>query len=376
MPTQEEVINFYSDAAEWGGQEILSAKMANILAKSGRNVQFFYFSEPFGKELSPAVKKIKLPFSASTPFPIFRDISRRKREIVEGLFREHRVENLTVCPGNVERCLPAILAAHKMGIPVVSYCPMTHTQKESNARLGRLRDFFAKGIYPKISKWIVISRAQEASLRRFIPQRTPVFVLQNPLSWESAFPPREPKFPLQIATIGRIYFAQKGQDVIPRTAKALSAHGFQVSFRIFGNGPDEKKLEHLISKNGVADRVSLHDWMKPDELREKLLHEVDFLFIPSHFEGEPIILFEALASGIPVLAARAAYTKSLSLPEWMLYDPNAPDDAWQKIADLPQRFSPKEFLRTREDLFHGRSETEFSHHVQRIFNQLFPHHES
>lgn len=372
MPTQEEVITFYNDAAEWGGQEILSAKMANILASSERKIQFFYFSEPFGKALSPAVKKIKLPFSASTPFPIFRDIFPRKRKIVERLFQNHGVKNLVVCQGNIERCLPAILAASKMDIPIVSYCPMMHTQKESAATFGSLRDIFAKWIYPKVFKWVVISQAEEALLRRFIPKDSPVFTLQNPLSWETVSPPRKPEFPLRIATVGRIYFIQKGQDAIPETAKALSNHGTRATFEIFGNGPDKRKLGKLILKNGVSDCVSLQDWISPDALKKKLSRQIDLVFIPSHFEGEPIVLFEALACGIPVLAANEFYTKSLSLPEWMLYDRRIPNDSWEKIAALPSSYDREEFLRTRERLFRGRSEAEFSSHVLQLFGRLFP----
>lgn len=370
MSQIKEPICFYSDAAEWGGQEILSARIANTLSDVA-DILFFHFCRKFQKALNPRIQTVCLPFSASTPFPIIRDRSRKKQKIVEKLFLDHHVKNLVVCPGNIERCLPAILAAHHLGIRVVSYYPMAFTQGESGAPLGKIRDFLAKSIYPMISEWIVISKTQERLLRRFIEKKIPVHLLPNPLSWESIDSPRIPKMPLRIATIGRIYFTQKGQEAIPAIAQKLKQQQVPFSFRIIGDGPHRKTLKSLIERYHVKEAVQISDWISTDALRTMMKDQFDLIFIPSHFEGEPLILFESMQSGLPVLVADREYVKEYKLPVWMTYRPYDLSDAVSKIRDLPKNYNREDFIKTRERLFTNRFHAEFSRTVHKIFAEIF-----
>lgn len=371
MPKISEQICFYSDAAEWGGQEILSARIANILSSIFAKILFFHSCPKFQEVLNPKIQTIRLPFSASTPFPIFRDRSRSKQKIVEKLFLDCRVKNLVVCPGNIERCLPAIFAAHRSGIRTVSYYPMAFTQSESGAALGKLRDLLAKSIYPLISEWIVISKTQERLLRRFVTKETPVHLLPNPLSWNFVDSPKIPKAPLKIATIGRVYFLQKGQESIPIIAEKLKQQGFPFSFHIIGDGPDFKSLEALIERHQIKENITISKWISPNELQQIMKKEFDLVFIPSHFEGEPLILFEAMQCGLPILVAEREYVKEYDLPNWMLYSPGDLSEAASKIRDLKKNYNLKDFIETRKHLFTNRSDADFSRNVQQIFGKIF-----
>ena len=106
-------ISFYSDAPEWGGQEILSARIAAILAETN-NVTFFYSCDKFAQALSANVKQVKLPFHSETPFPILRDRFKSKTQKAKELFEKNGITNLVLCPGNIERCLPGLWAAKKI----------------------------------------------------------------------------------------------------------------------------------------------------------------------------------------------------------------------------------------------------------------------
>ncbi len=370
MPNIREPICLYSDAPEWGGQEILSARIANVLCAAFPRILFFHFCPKFQDALDPRIQTVRLPFCASTPFPIFRDRSRSKRKIVERLFRDYRVENLVICPGNIERCLPALFAAHRLKIRTISYYPMAFTQSESGATLGKLRDFLARSIYPLVSEWIVISRTQERLLRRFIAKDTPVHLLPNPLSWDFVDSPRVPRTPLRIATIGRIYFLQKGQDAIPLIAQKLRQEHFPFSFRVIGDGPDFKSLNALIEKHRVKEHVAVSRWVSPDELRQMLKEEFDLVLVPSHFEGEPLILFEAMQCGLPVLVADEEYIREYALPDWMRYRPGDLSDAVAKIQGLSESYDRESFIETRTRLFANRSDVEFANLVLAVFSKI------
>ena len=147
-------ISFYSDAPEWGGQEILSARIAAIVAETN-DVTFFHSCEKFADSLPASIKQIKLPFHSETPFPIIRDRLKGKTRKAKELFQKEHIQSLVICPGNIERCLPGLWAAKKLDIPVVSYLPLSFSQKETHANLGWLRDIFADTIYRKVDSWVV-----------------------------------------------------------------------------------------------------------------------------------------------------------------------------------------------------------------------------
>lgn len=362
---------FYSDAPEWGGQEILAARIANSLVDSFVKILFFYSCDSFQNALDSKIQAIRLPFAASTPFPIFRDLSLRKRKTVQNLFQKNHVENLVVCPGNIERCLPAIFAANRLGIFVVSYCPMAYTQRESGAAFGAIRDLLAKTVYPKISEWIVISKTQERLIRRFIAKEVPVHRLSNPLNTTESGAPKIPGSPLRIATVGRIYFPQKGQDLIPKVAKILKEKNFPCAFHIIGDGPDKDKLNALIKKNRVEDFVRISKWMPPQILHQRMKSEFDILLLPSHFEGDPLVIFEAMACGLPVLIANEKYAEEFALPDWMTFTPGNLSAAVFKIQHFSKNYDEAVFTETRNRLTKEREPEAFWQNTHRIFSKIF-----
>lgn len=362
---------FYSDASEWGGHEALSARIASALAESGNwDVSYMFYTDQFEHVLSEKVRRIRVPYCASTPFPIIRDRSYKKRKMAKGLLLRERPHYLVICPGNIERCMPMVLAAEELGIPLVNYYPMGFTQVESGAVLGKARDWLALSIYPKYSQWIVYSDSQERLLRRFIKPETPVRQIPIPLPWGELLPPRMPGRVLKLATIGRVYFGQKGQDVIPPLAARLRDAGMDVHFSILGTGPHEQKLLELAKSYGVEDRVSLHKWVPSSEVRRLLREEFDALFIPSHFESGPIVLFEALECGIPVIVADADYVADYNLPAWMVYRKTELSDAFQKIKDLSTNWNEGEFHSARERLFAPRTDSAFRDTVHQVFSDI------
>ncbi|MCF0223187.1 MAG: glycosyltransferase [Fibrobacter sp.] len=364
---------FYSDAPEWGGQEILAARIANILSENFK-VHFFFSAKNFQTELLPAVEQIPLPFHSQGPFPILRDRIPGKERTARKLFEvmgagKGDFKKLIVCPGNIERCIPGIRAARKLGLDVISYYPMAFSQKESRATLGFLRDWLAKSIYPLISMWIVNTPYQERLLRRFISKDTEVYQLPNPLTYKEDAAPKKPDDIKQVVSIGRLYFGQKGQQIIPEIAEYLDEDS-KVRFHVIGQGPDADKLKKIADSKKVSHKMFYTPWASPTEIREQLLKYTDILLIPSKFESGPMVLFEALQCGVPILVADEDYVKDYHLPEWMTFKPGTPRDAAQKIVDMAADWNEDDFETTRSFLFAGRRQEEFRQKVIEIFSKL------
>lgn len=82
--------------------------------------------------------------------------------------------------------------------------------------------------------------------------------------------------------------------------KGLKIKGFRIT--VGGNGEIEK-LRHLIKEKELEDYFNVIGWVSGDQ-KYKLIKDSDLLLLPSHNEGLPIAILEALSSGLAVLSTR------------------------------------------------------------------------
>lgn len=103
-----------------------------------------------------------------------------------------------------------------------------------------------------------------------------------------------------VLTVGRLD-PQKGHaDLIAAFGRLRSARP-DLHLLIAGEGPERARLEKLICSHGLRDRVRLLGQVANVS---ELLRVADLFAFPSHFEGTPFSMLEAMAQGVPVLAAR------------------------------------------------------------------------
>ncbi|MGH0037026.1 MAG: glycosyltransferase [Myxococcota bacterium] len=98
-----------------------------------------------------------------------------------------------------------------------------------------------------------------------------------------------------VGWVGRLIGA-KGGDVFLR-ALAGSASGAPAS--IVGEGPERAAWSELAAGLGLADRVRFHGEVQG---AARLLPAFDVFVLSSRTEGTPIVLLEAIASGVPIVA--------------------------------------------------------------------------
>jgi len=91
----------------------------------------------------------------------------------------------------------------------------------------------------------------------------------------------------------------------------LKAVGATAHLLVIGEGPTRRRLERYTRLNRVNDRV--HFLGRRDEAREWLPH-IDVLWQSSTTDGQSSAILEALAAGIPVVAADAPGNRELVLP--------------------------------------------------------------
>ena len=109
-----------------------------------------------------------------------------------------------------------------------------------------------------------------------------------------------------ILFVGRLA-GQKGVDVL---LHALAQTSAQARLLVAGDGPCLEDLKDLAEKLGIRDQVEFLGWVERESL-PGIYADADILALPSRDEGMPNVVLEAMASGLPVVAASVGGTPEL-----------------------------------------------------------------
>jgi len=104
--------------------------------------------------------------------------------------------------------------------------------------------------------------------------------------------------PLDAVTVGWIgrLSPEKGPDV---AVEAIARMTHPATLHVVGDGADRNTLDSRIASLGVGSRVRFHGAL-PNAGR--LVRAFDVLLLSSRTEGTPMVLLEAMAAGVPIVA--------------------------------------------------------------------------
>lgn len=84
---------------------------------------------------------------------------------------------------------------------------------------------------------------------------------------------------------------------------------------LIGDGPDRARLEALVAKLGLGDRVDFRGYV-PEPA--SLLPDFDILLLSSDYEGVPAVILEALAANLAIVATLCSRSMSVLLDDGAL----------------------------------------------------------
>lgn len=119
---------------------------------------------------------------------------------------------------------------------------------------------------------------------------------------------RAPNEALRIACLGTLHEV-KGQTHLIEACRLLAAGGTPVALTFVGSGPDLGALQAQVVTAGLVDSVTFTGPLTQPEVRT-VLEGSDVLATPSvptadgRREGLPVVILEAMAVGVPVVASR------------------------------------------------------------------------
>lgn len=101
--------------------------------------------------------------------------------------------------------------------------------------------------------------------------------------------------------VGRLE-ERKGVKFLLEAMAQLKARGSDVRLNIVGNGPQKEALQRQTAALSLEAVVTFAGTQDEAGVAEALRH-ADLLVVPSLSEGLPVVIMEALASGVPVVAS-------------------------------------------------------------------------
>jgi glycosyltransferase involved in cell wall biosynthesis len=147
---------------------------------------------------------------------------------------------------------------------------------------------------------------------------------------------REPERVPVIVAVARLVHAIKGQDVLIEAVVRLKQRGIATRLRLVGSPSGDQPetpahLRALVARHGLDNDVVFVEGVTdaPPEMRA-----ADICAVPSRAEGFGLVILEAMASGVPVVASRLDGPAELIVPgrTGYLAEPGDPDDLADKIA--------------------------------------------
>ncbi len=317
---------FYNDSPVFGGHEIMTLyAIEALISESDILVDFIYCQENIQLEqklLQIKTNKLilsKINISTRKLQGIRNHFSNKTINFIGELFLSKSADLYVIIQGDIEISSLGLMVVKKFNLPNVSYIPVPHTLKLMKAKLGGIRDIFNSYLFKLPSSFITISE----SMRKILVERgvkNPIYIVQNGVDL-SRFSSNEkieeiseliPKNKIILGMVGRIEFKQKRHNLLIEAIGKSEILKNKIHLIIIGDGKDKNNLKALINKYKLRENVSFFKWQDP----VKFYKRMDFLVIPSRFEGVPLVMIESIASSTPVIGSNVDGMNDILPKEW------------------------------------------------------------
>jgi phosphatidylinositol alpha-mannosyltransferase len=186
-----------------------------------------------------------------------------------------------------------------------------HMEVDASGPLGRLLPFYKTHLFGRVVRGaagvIVLTESQRDFLaERYGVDPAKVYVVPNGVAEEYFLPPRVPSAgpatgsgsdPLRLLFVGRLDV----QKNVARLLDALARLAEPVRLRLVGDGDLRRDLQAQATRLGLDDRVEFVGRKHGEDLVKEYA-DADLFVLPSDREGMALVVLEAMAAGLPVLA--------------------------------------------------------------------------
>jgi len=181
---------------------------------------------------------------------------------------------------------------------------------------------------------LVLSSVEARQWSNFSP-RTSVHVVSNPFSSGSGSSPRRNAQAASVRVLyaGRLVREKGLFELLEAMAQVVQQE--ECVLLIAGEGPSEGDLQRLTADLELRDHVTFLGFLGQEEL-EAVYAQVDMLVLPSHREGFPTVLLEAMSHGLPLVTTpiRGAVDHLIERENVLFVPPQSPRELAEAIITL------------------------------------------
>lgn len=281
-----------------GGAEML---LVNSLAEGGLQehtdniVVYFQGASPLAEKMDKSVQVICLDYKGILSLPA--TLSKLRK-----IIREHKIDIVHT------HLNPAGTYTHLICPATVPHVHTLHTTYSMDTETRPVMRWLERKLYfnKKDCNVILLSDFTREDFLKAIPFKGRTFVLNNfvpDIFFKNEVNVNKPiHSSLKLIAVGTLK-PLKNFEYLLDVFDHL--RGEEIYLDIYGGG-DRSPYEKIINEKGLKIKMMGYN----DDL-ESVLPDYDLFIMPSKFEGFPLVLFEAMASGVPVMLSNIAPLKSI-----------------------------------------------------------------
>jgi glycosyltransferase involved in cell wall biosynthesis len=296
----------------------------------------------------------------ATEVPLF-NLRMKSRFDVSAAWRLARLvideQYVLVHTHTVRAALVGQLASAYAGVPLVHHVHSPTTSESTHVRQDRFNALVERLSLTRVSEVITVSH----SLARYVNDQgiAPARINVVPNGVPTRGPLAERCLPDQAWTLGTValFRPRKGLEVLLDALAILRCQGLNVKLRAVGafeTTDYEKKIKDQVARLDIAEMIQWRGFTQ-DVAGE--LARMDLFVLPSLFgEGLPMVILEAMAAGVPVVATRVEGVPEAIRDgqEGLIAMPNDPQDLARVIGRFVR--SEADWSRLRTDAHRRQAE--------------------
>jgi glycosyltransferase involved in cell wall biosynthesis len=229
------------------------------------------------------------------------------------------------------------LAARKLGCPLVYHVHSPVGRDSERGFTNRLNTMIESWSLKNVDRMICVSNSLAGYMKELGHAEEKVTVVSNGVQAIFDLPSREmPKEPWTIGAMA-LFRPRKGTEVLLEALAILKNENVNVRLRAVGpfETPEyEAEIMQVVADLGVGDMI---DWMGFQTDVNQQLGKMDLFVLPSLYgEGLPMVVLEAMANAVPVVASRVE-----GIPEavrdgvdGLIFEPASPIDLAMKLKSM------------------------------------------
>lgn len=186
----------------------------------------------------------------------------------------------------------------QQNIPLFINCQLNF---ESQVQLSHAQKLKITEAFETANKILFVSeRNKEVVFAQIGKNLENATVVRNPVNMNSinyqSFPHQQER--IQMAMVGNLITSHKGQDLMLQAMASDQWKERNWQLNIYGTGPDEQRLKELTQSLQIQDKTIFHG--RVTDIRS-IWQKNHILLMPSHMEGIPLAVVEAMICGRPAL---------------------------------------------------------------------------